>query len=242
MSAKYIIGPNGKSVALNFDLVGVTGEVNWNDKAARIDVAQTHFNAVPDKRKAYQQVIQLIEARLPSERNGDKLTGEDRAKNEAISKLTQHYVRMQETALAQAKTPEDKQRIYQKMMENTKQYAAAVEDVNGMQLKGAYAQIGLSGLAVGLAANKVEISATDAGVNKGSASIEAKLNGAETISDATLELFLKQAKVERNAEGQYVINGKPLVVPEGKQVQWSFERLFYMDSYSITAQPSFVDV
>lgn len=156
LSARKIIGHDGKSVVLDFDILGVNGEINWSDQAARMYVAQEHFNAKPDKRQAYKDVIKLTEARLPS-----KDTPENAAKRDAIAKLSQIYTREQELALGLAKDPQNRERALKQMMENTKMYAARVEEINGIDLKGAYANISLSGLAVGVQWNKTSIESTE---------------------------------------------------------------------------------
>lgn len=230
MSHRINIGQKG-SVVVNADIVWLTLEANINDHQAIISNAVLLFSRIENKQEALTKIIEYMSQ---FSKEGDNA--------EIIQQLTEEYANAQKQLMnLENLNPTQKQVQLDRMQFNTMIYASRVQQSRGFDFKGAYANAGLTGWALGLQTNATNVSATTQGVNEESGAIEAKINGERVLDDKRVAEKMANYNIKPNEKWNYVIDGTEIVAPDGKKIQWKLTEIYWVGSSILDISYKLVD-
>lgn len=228
MSATLSVGEKG-SVGVDFNILSADLFANWNDPSTIMARSLEAYRQAGNKREAYDTIIQKA------------MDGLHPNKRSEVQGFSNEFKKSQETILAQrdsfaGSNPNDPRiREFDKALEdNVMIYTAKVIEARGMKLQGAYATFGLSGLAFGLSAARVNTHASLDGINQGAGLIESKINQRE-VTEAEINRALQQIGIVNN-NGTYMKDGQLVFsLKENEVVSWSVDQVVGMKEKYITA-------
>lgn len=243
VSAKANVGETS-SVRLNADLVGLSAEINWNDRETFIKnaLAQIESQSTPEaKLQASKQMANIMKNN--KETFALKTESQENKLHEKIIKHLDEFVSKQEEMVKAAQKYPNKLGDINKIMDqNTLVVLGRTEQEKGYQLKGVFANVNLSWYGLGLKAAKINTESTNEWLT--TAATRMGYN-AEEIPDSELSSILEEAWIKKVSDSRYLITNdewtQEIVVPEGKKIVWDIAKTITPGKTIYDAVPRFVD-